>query len=798
MKKTSFIKSLALLQVMLFLLLGNVKAQNNFIQHNLGPGINTEYAEINPVISLDGKILFFNRINHPENSYGSHESQDIWYSYLQADGSWGSAKRLDVPFNKARYNAILCPVNQITYLIDGVYTKGKNPKWRKRGISLVTRSESDLWGNPKELKIKGFSRINKGESHNIWMSGDGNVLIFSYHKQHKGKNNHLYVSLNRNGKWGKPKPLSEVINIPNASKEAPFISYDMETMYFSSNFQGKNKREKSYNFNIYKTTRLDDSWRMWATPVLLSDTLNSGEWDSYFRTNKKGNWAIFSSSKYAAGQADIYMVKLFEENPFVDIAGTLINKTQNTPLGKGKNFTILVDGEALDTSRVTVNTDSSTFKLRLPLGKKYTLQATAKNFTSSKEEVNTEGLREYLSIKKDLFGESFPFVRLTGRILVENSGEIISNTANANISINGKTIDTLKINYPNGTFAINLPFGKSYTISANALKYNSVPVKIDLSKVEEYKKLEQDLYVKSTPTLTVKGRFYLQGTKNPIPGKAMPKLLVNSLISDSAIIDTTESSYKVVLPMKKEYQISFVANRYLSEGIVRLVINSTTKSIDTTINLYGSFVSTTTVIAGKVMNRKTNQPLVGNKVAIQLNGENYSMANFDPNTGEYQLEASLGSQYTLNASLEKYLPQYENIDLTKVKTSTKIIKDLYLTPLEVGQKVKMNNIFFETGKSTLKPNSFEELNKIASFLIENNEVKIQIEGHTDNVGKPDANLKLSKWRARAVQLFLTNKGISADRVKFEGFGANKPVAKNNTPQGRSQNRRVEFNILAVD
>jgi outer membrane protein OmpA-like peptidoglycan-associated protein len=144
------------------------------------------------------------------------------------------------------------------------------------------------------------------------------------------------------------------------------------------------------------------------------------------------------------------------------------------------------------------------------------------------------------------------------------------------------------------------------------------------------------------------------------------------------------------------------------------------------------------------------------------------------------------------------LPQYENIDLTKVKTSTKIIKDLYLTPLEVGQKVKMNNIFFETGKSTLKPNSFEELNKIANFLTDNNAVKIQIEGHTDNVGKPDANLKLSKWRARAVQQYLKNKGISEERVKFDGFGATKPVAKNNTPQGRSQNRRVEFNILAVD
>ncbi|MEP6468103.1 MAG: OmpA family protein, partial [Parafilimonas sp.] len=104
------------------------------------------------------------------------------------------------------------------------------------------------------------------------------------------------------------------------------------------------------------------------------------------------------------------------------------------------------------------------------------------------------------------------------------------------------------------------------------------------------------------------------------------------------------------------------------------------------------------------------------------------------------------------------------------------------------------NIYFETGKSILKPESNSSLDEVAAIMSENPSLKLIISGHTDNVGKPDANLLLSKKRANAVLNYLVSKGIDAQRLSAKGFGQMQPIASNTTVEGRSQNRRVEIKI----
>ncbi|MBY0427321.1 MAG: OmpA family protein, partial [Cytophagales bacterium] len=141
-------------------------------------------------------------------------------------------------------------------------------------------------------------------------------------------------------------------------------------------------------------------------------------------------------------------------------------------------------------------------------------------------------------------------------------------------------------------------------------------------------------------------------------------------------------------------------------------------------------------------------------------------------------------------------PVFEQFDFRKEKMSMKVVKDLALAPIEVGQTVRLNNVFFETGKAKLKPTSFPELNRVVDFMNEHPGIKLEIGGHTDNVGKPDKNLQLSRWRARACELYIESKGIQPDRITFQGYGMTKPVASNKTKEGKAQNRRVEFKILA--
>ncbi|MFN6038714.1 MAG: OmpA family protein, partial [Bacteroidota bacterium] len=119
-----------------------------------------------------------------------------------------------------------------------------------------------------------------------------------------------------------------------------------------------------------------------------------------------------------------------------------------------------------------------------------------------------------------------------------------------------------------------------------------------------------------------------------------------------------------------------------------------------------------------------------------------------------------------------------------------------LTPVEVGTTIRLNNIFFDNNKSTLKSASFLELDQLYKFLNTNPNVSIEIMGHTDDVGSDDYNLKLSQGRSESVMSYLVEKGISANRLTAKVYGESKPIDKNESEEGRSKNRRVEFSILS--
>ena len=112
-----------------------------------------------------------------------------------------------------------------------------------------------------------------------------------------------------------------------------------------------------------------------------------------------------------------------------------------------------------------------------------------------------------------------------------------------------------------------------------------------------------------------------------------------------------------------------------------------------------------------------------------------------------------------------------------------------LVPIEKGETVRLNNIFFDYNKHTLKEESFPELNRIAKMLNENQKIKIIITGHTDNIGSNSYNKKLSKERSQSVMDYLISKGVSKNRLSYVGFGETKPVADNSTEDGRRKNRR---------
>nr|WP_240348244.1 OmpA family protein [Longitalea arenae] len=124
-----------------------------------------------------------------------------------------------------------------------------------------------------------------------------------------------------------------------------------------------------------------------------------------------------------------------------------------------------------------------------------------------------------------------------------------------------------------------------------------------------------------------------------------------------------------------------------------------------------------------------------------------------------------------------------------------IHKDLYLVPIEIGQVVRLNNVFFDFDKWDLRPESNVELDRVVKLLKENPAIEIELSAHTDSKGSDEYNFRLSDNRAKSCVEYIISKGIPASRIVSKGYGESMPVSENETDEGRQLNRRVEFKIL---
>lgn len=202
------------------------------------------------------------------------------------------------------------------------------------------------------------------------------------------------------------------------------------------------------------------------------------------------------------------------------------------------------------------------------------------------------------------------------------------------------------------------------------------------------------------------------------------------------------------------------------------------------------------LVKGKVLNSKDNLPLAA---AIHFEnletGADVGEALSDPKTGNYQIILPYGSNYGVHALANGFYSVNENLELKTLDNYHEINKDLMLVPIEVGEIVKLNNIFFTAGTPTLKQESFPELDRLVTILKDNSDLFIQIEGHTDNFGDAKVLQKLSENRVETVKQYLVSHGIESERISGQGFGASKPISTGTTEEDRKKNRRVEFKIL---
>lgn len=549
--------------------------------------VNTFHHEAAPVISPDGNTLYFFVQNHPENTMGKDDTQDIWVSRKDENGVWSPAEHLRAPFNIHKSNQVFTVFDDGSLFIRGGKSRGE------KGFSMVSN------GALREIEVIDFKNMNKGRFYGASMSSDMKHILLYFSEKPNSAYSSIYVShLQANGSYSRPE-LLEISS--NTDDLGPFIAPDQKTLYFASARQAPGRQGGT---DIYKTTRLDDTWTNWSTPTNLGKPINTGALDYYFTIDREGN--VFTSRANKAlegGQLDLFMLA-------------------------PKTFHIGVTGVVLDE-------------------------------------------------------------------------ETLQPIAGAGVKVSVADRDAVEIASDRG--------GNFTTRFQETLQY----------------------------TLDTKAQGYIPRQQKFV----LPELLN----------DTTVHIEVLLKPVPKKLLLS-----------------------------------------GNIYDRKTDK-LVAARVEANLKGEK-NRITFDAARGSYEREIPRLGWYILSASAEGYLNTTDSIHADS-EDLTPFIKDLYLTPIEVGVTVRLKNIYFDFDKTTLKSESFTELNKVVNFLNENASVEIEIAGHTDSKGSDEYNADLSQGRSQSVVDYLVSQGIPEYRLSAHGYGESKPIDSNDTDDGRANNRRVEFTIL---
>jgi len=204
-----------------------------------------------------------------------------------------------------------------------------------------------------------------------------------------------------------------------------------------------------------------------------------------------------------------------------------------------------------------------------------------------------------------------------------------------------------------------------------------------------------------------------------------------------------------------------------------------------------------TLVKGNILDFISSSPVEATIDIIDLEKNKViSSVKSNSKTGKFLVSLPSGKNYGVSISANGYLFHSENFNVPESKNYVEINSDYTLKKIDAGSKVVLRNIFYDFDKATLRPESVNELDRLAMLLNEAVDIKIQVLSHTDNVGNPDYNQKLSENRAKAVVDYLVKeKMISEERLSYKGLGEANPIADNSTANGRQSNRRTEFEIL---
>jgi outer membrane protein OmpA-like peptidoglycan-associated protein len=292
--------------------------------------VNSVYDQQNPVLSPDGSVLYFTMCNHPQNTGGQRDPGDIWYSVLSG-GQWQSPVHGGSRINSKGYNAVagISVDGQQIFLFGHYDPRGGEP--RTQGISVARKSGNE-WSVPENITIPYFQ--NKSAFQSGYLSPDGSTFVFAA-ETYGSRAEDLYVTeRGSDGKWSEPRSLGLTLNT-QLQELSPYLSNDKKTLYYSTN-----ARKGFGSFDVYETSRIDDSWTNWSEPVNLGPSINSEGRELFYIPYATLDLAMYTSTKNSDGYGDIRIFKSAELKKDSVIIAPVVVVTPQKEVKKGNTLSI--------------------------------------------------------------------------------------------------------------------------------------------------------------------------------------------------------------------------------------------------------------------------------------------------------------------------------------------------------------------------------------------------------------------------------------------------------------------------
>ncbi len=393
-------------------------------KEKLNKNINSSYSELTPVVTDNDNMLYFTRDGHPENT-GEYNKQDIWYAQKTNNNLWNTPKKINFPINNDENNAI-CGLfdNGKSMLLNNIYN---NDGSITKGFSISRKLSNGDWAKPISQIIDNFSMIGFHTEYAI--SNDGKTLLITTQTKNTEGGKDIYVSfLKENNHWTKPLNLGPKVNTAE-NEICPFLSADNSTLYFAS---------KGYpgfgDYDLFMTTRLDNSWTNWTEPKNLGQNINSPNWEGYLSISEENNYGYFSTiSADNTSKEDIYKFYIPEKirsKQKVEIGLKVVSAKSNSEI---VSYLSIIDLTNIkDTTRIKYTPQDEFVKHWFDQNKKYQINIEATGYYNDSKILETNTLsetnntqNEILKINPIIIGEK---IRLN-KVLFEQSKSKLDTTS---------------------------------------------------------------------------------------------------------------------------------------------------------------------------------------------------------------------------------------------------------------------------------------------------------------------------------------------------------------------------------